>query len=253
MKDTIYTIPVTEVFQMDCECPFCELETKLEDELASDVLGASLMEPAIRKETNKKGFCRKHFELLYNKQENRLGFGLILSTHLQELNDSFGKIVKSSISASNSNDQPASLFKKSKGSNNIKSKLDKIIDFIDEYETKCYICDRLDFTIDRYIDTMFYLYFSEKDFRNLFLSSKGFCLHHLKLILEYAKKLDSKKTSDIIPVILDMQKENLKRIQDETEWFTKKFDYKNEDEPWGNSKDAIPRTIKKLSGPARLR
>lgn len=249
MKDTIYTIPVTEVFQKDCECPFCELETTLEDELARDVLGSSLMEPSTRAETNKNGFCRKHYELLYNRQENRLGFGLILHTHLKDLNKDLAKASKSAASDNKSK----GLFKKPSGSGNIKGSIDKVIDFINKYENKCYICNRLNYTMDRYIDITFYLYFSEPTFRNLFMSKKGFCLHHLKLILEYTKKLDNKKAADVVGVITDMQLENLKRIEDEVEWFTKKFDYRHENEPWGNSKDAVPRTIRKLSGPARFK
>ena len=30
MKEKIYTIPVTEAFGEDCECPLCLLESKLE-------------------------------------------------------------------------------------------------------------------------------------------------------------------------------------------------------------------------------
>lgn len=248
MKEKIYTIPVMEVFKSDCECPFCELETKLEDEACSDILGAALMEPAIRIETNKKGFCRKHFEQLYNMQENRLGFGLILDTHMEEHNKKFEKAVK----RADIKPESKSFFKLNKSSN-LRSSIDKLIDFISEYENQCYICDKLNYTMDRYIDIMFYLYFSETEFKQLFRSKKGFCLHHLKLILEYAKKLDSNKASEILDVILSMQLDNLKRIQGEVNWFTKKFDYRYEDEPWGNSRDAIPRSIKKLSGPARLR
>jgi len=62
----IYTIPVTDAFNTDCECPMCVLEKKLEDENIEYVLGPFLMEPEGRMETNENGFCRRHFELLYN-------------------------------------------------------------------------------------------------------------------------------------------------------------------------------------------
>jgi len=225
MKETIYSIPVTEAFGEDCECPMCLLETKLENELVDQVLGASLMEPDIRKQTNEKGFCRKHFELVYNKQENKLGLGLIIDTHMTEQNKKIGKI------------------------NNI----DKMIDYINEYESKCYICERLEYTMDRYIEVIFYLYFNESEFAQKFNDSKGFCLYHLKNILKYAKKLDSKRKEKICGIIFQKQINNMDRIQEEINWFTKKFDYRYEAEPWGNSRDAIPRSIKKLNGPCRLR
>ena len=45
-----------------------------------------------------------------------------------------------------------------------------------------------------------------------------------------------------------MELENLKRVESELEWFTLKFDYRNADKPWGNSKDAPDRAINKLMG-----
>ncbi|NLE68688.1 MAG: hypothetical protein GX611_00720, partial [Clostridiales bacterium] len=42
--------------------------------------------------------------------------------------------------------------------------------------------------------------------------------------------------------------ENLKRLEEELEWFTLKFDYRNADKPWGNSRDALERTVNKLRG-----
>ena len=35
MKETIYTIPVSEAFEADCACPFCYLYSKLESEAVS--------------------------------------------------------------------------------------------------------------------------------------------------------------------------------------------------------------------------
>jgi len=46
--------------------------------------GPFLMEPEGRMETNENGFCRRHFELLYNTRANRLGLGLIVDTHMVE-------------------------------------------------------------------------------------------------------------------------------------------------------------------------
>ena len=40
--------------------------------------------------------------------------------------------------------------------------------------------------------------------------------------------------------------ENFARLEKEIEWFTLKFDYRNEDKPWGNSRDAVKRSINKL-------
>ena len=41
--------------------------------------------------------------------------------------------------------------------------------------------------------------------------------------------------------------ENLARVRDDLEWFTDKFDYRNADAPWKNSKDALIRAILKTN------
>ena len=38
----------------------------------------------------------------------------------------------------------------------------------------------------------------------------------------------------------------LKELQGDVSWFCKKFDYRYDDEPWGNSKDAVERAIKSV-------
>src|SRR5690554_2113317 len=92
MKEKIYTIPVTDAFKNDCECPMCILDKKLEDENVEYILGPFLMEPEGRIQTNKEGFCQKHFEMLYNTQANRLGLGLIVDTLLCEQNSILKKM-----------------------------------------------------------------------------------------------------------------------------------------------------------------
>ena len=42
--------------------------------------------------------------------------------------------------------------------------------------------------------------------------------------------------------------ESLRRVNQEVNWFTQKFDYLNQDKPWGTSRDAVERAITKLRG-----
>ena len=79
MKETIYTIPVNDAFDDESECPFCSMYKKLEKDCIDYTLGPSYMEDDIRAETDKIGFCQKHYSMLYNKQ-NRLGLALISSS-----------------------------------------------------------------------------------------------------------------------------------------------------------------------------
>lgn len=258
MKEKIYTIPVTDAFNIDCECSLCLLEKKLEEEYVDYILGPSLMEPDGRNETNDKGFCRHHFELLYNKQYNRHGLGLIIDTYLagqaSKYKDSY-KAKKNDILK----DSEVSIIKSI--SNKVSSKKTETEKLIEEFlflleasENKCTICSKLEYTLDRYIDVVLYLWLEEEDFRDLFNSKKGFCLKHFKMILLGAQKyLSPKEKAFFVLDLMDMQVPNMDRIQEEVNWFTKKFDYRNNDAPWGNSKDAISRSIQKIIGHCDLK
>ncbi len=253
MKEKIYTIPVTDAFREECECPICILENKLEDEYVEYILGPSLMEPDGRAITNESGFCRTHSEQLYNKQSKRHGLGLILDTHLVEQNKKLRKMYESKVDVIKK-DSEASMMKNL--SNKISSKqtdtekfVDQLINELSSLESKCAVCQKLELTMDRYLDVILYLWFKEEDFRNTFNSKKGFCLKHFKFLLNGTKKyLNAKETAIFTNVLVKMQLENMERIQEEVNWFTKKFDYRNNDAPWGNSKDAVPRCIQKLVG-----
>ena len=43
-------------------------------------------------------------------------------------------------------------------------------------------------------------------------------------------------------------KENMNRIYEDVSWLIEKFDYRNKDADWRNSKDAVPRAMQKLKG-----
>ena len=79
MKETIYTIPLMDAFNANDECPFCFIERNLEQHAISFILGSAYMEDDVRMETDKIGFCRHHYKMMFD-YGNRLGSALILST-----------------------------------------------------------------------------------------------------------------------------------------------------------------------------
>ena len=253
MKEKIYTIPVTEVFAIECECPVCLLEKKLEDEYIGYFLGASLMEPDCRIVTNDSGFCRRHFELLYNRQENRLGLGLTIDTHLQEqigkLEDIYGSNLDRSKGSSKKSFIKYLTGKMSSSPSDSEKLADEVLSFLNSLESKCSVCNKLDHTMDRYMDVIMYLWSREADFKRLFNTKKGFCMKHFKQMLEATRKyLKPGDVQEFTNKLIQMQLINLARVQQEVDWFTKKFDYRNNDAPWENSKDALIRSIQKLVG-----
>ena len=91
MAEKLYTIPVNDTFEMDCECPVCEMYRKLENDALEFTLGPSYMEEDIRAMTDKAGFCKDHVTKMYAKG-NRLGMVLMYQTHTYELIKSLEKI-----------------------------------------------------------------------------------------------------------------------------------------------------------------
>ena len=72
-------------------------------------------------------------------------------------------------------------------------------------------------------------------------------IHFLKLIQASSKHLNAKEAADFQAAILKIQEDNDARIAEDINWFTLKFDYRYQKEPWKNSKDAVPRTIQKIN------
>ena len=257
MKEKIYTIPVTEAFEQDCECPMCLMEEKLEKEAVEYTLGPSMMEPDSRVETNKNGFCHKHFEMLHNLQQNRLALGLVIDTHLVEQNTRiqhlFDQAAPKLMKESQLNFGEALTNKFKNKPSETQKLVQELTELLDRLQVACTICRKLDYTMDKFIDVILYLYFKEPDFQRLFNTKKGFCLKHLKQLLEGTLKyLNAKQQAIFVHNLMTLQLPHMQRIQEEVNWFTKKFDYRYKDEPWHNSKDAIQRSIKKITGPVNL-
>ena len=68
-------------------------------------------------------------------------------------------------------------------------------------------------------------------------------------MIDYAEKKTSKRVfRDFYEVCHGLEKKYLEELSGDVSWFCKKFDYRYDEEPWYNAKDAIPRAEKFLSG-----
>ena len=93
--EQIYTIPVNEAFEAGMEdpslgCPFCRLREGLCRDEVDRVLGAAMMEPDTRQETNAHGFCASHMAQLMAAGK-RLPLALILESHLAQVDNAAKK------------------------------------------------------------------------------------------------------------------------------------------------------------------
>ena len=220
--EKIYTIPVNETFDEQDGCPFCRLYKKLEDNELDIILGASMMEPAIRIETNKKGFCRKHYDMMFGAK-NRLGLGLILESHLDEL---IRHMEKSPL---------------------LGDKLKAASEYLEEATDSCYVCDRIENNFTKMVECACILWETEEEFREKFSKTPFFCINHYSMMLKCASVFVSKKVRpEFFKAASAIELEYLKTLKEDVSWFCKKFDYRYDDEPWGNSKDAVERAIKSV-------
>lgn len=227
--EKIYTIPVNEAFDKSradksCGCPFCSIERMLEENELEIILGAAMMEPDVRIKTNEQGFCHRHMNMMFERK-NRLGMALMIESHLAEKKERL----------------------KGKGIAAIKPNYDKRISEIKEMGESCYVCSRAAFHFEKMNETAVILWDSEKEFRDKFAEQPYFCAEHYAKMLEYAKKrLSKKRFLEFASAADDVFIKYYDKLSEDVSWFIKKFDYRFDEEPWYDSKDAVERSIKFL-------
>lgn len=241
MKEVLYTIPLNDAINKGGECPFCNIEKDVEQDLLDFVLGSgsSYMEADVRATTDAEGFCRPHFKKMF-AYGNTLGNAWILKTHYmktnKELKSLFEKYTPSKTSIKD-------MFSKNTESRN------PVVNYLENREESCYICKRFNETYERYLATFVHMYRNDEEFKNKVFSGKGFCLSHFKDLCKYAdNELSEKEKKEFYPRMFKLMEENMQRLQEDVAWMVEKFDYKNKDADWKNSKDAIQRGMQKLKG-----
>ncbi len=237
MKEKLYTIPLNEAMDENDECPLCVVERNLERDLLDYCLGsgASYMESDTRDDTDREGFCRDHFKKMFD-YGNALGNAWILKTHYKKVIMQMDEALKKFSAPSGKK-----LFSRSEAGG------DSVCRWIEKRGETCYICKRMEETYERYLDTFFVLYKKDEAFREKLKNSKGFCLPHFGDIMKKsADSIDDKEKGGFYEMLFELQKKNMERVSADVDWFVEKFDYRNENEPWKDSKDAVQRAMQKL-------
>ena len=225
--EQIYTIPVNEAFDSGIEdpsllCPFCALYRKLQESELDRILGAAMMEPDVRTETNRRGFCLTHFRRML-RMKNRLGIALMLESHLEEVGRRLSPPALSLPGA------------------DMRS--------LSELESSCYLCDRIEEHLSRMIETAVYMYDTDPDFKEKYKAQTCFCLPHYRRITEAAKaRLGKRQYREFYSVTRGIQERYLEKLRGDVSHFCRKFDYRSQDEPWYDSKDSIERAVGFLRG-----
>lgn len=216
MRDDITSIPISEVFEPMDGCPLCRLQNMLEQRMASYITGAAMMEPDIRAETNRLGFCHTHYGSIL-KQRKRLSVALMLESHLAEIEKQ--------------------AFATGLGGKTKKVKGEK--------QQTCFICQQMDSNMDKFLLNIARVWEREEDFRKLYARQEYFCMPHCRALTDAALHLPKKLQGEFVKVTAERTRAYLQTLENDVSHFCKMFDYRNNtaDADWGNSKDSIERAI----------
>lgn len=220
MRADITSIPISEVFEPKEGCPLCRLHNMLEERIAVYITGAAMMEPDIRQETNRLGFCHGHYRRLL-KQHKRLSVALMLESHLTE-------VEKTAFAKSLTGQVRGTLIGK-------QAKQDT-----------CFVCRQIDTNMAHFVSNICHLWEKEKDFRALYEAQPYFCLPHCRMLTAAAvSNLPKKLQPDFNKVTAQRTQEQLAALQRDVSHFCKMFDYRSNksDADWGDARDAIERAI----------
>ncbi len=219
MRDDITSIPISEIFETQDGCPICRMRDLLEKRVVEYITGAAMMEPDVRKETNKLGFCYTHYEQLL-KQHNHLGVALMMESHLDSLQKRiFGGVFHDA-------------GKQGKAAT--------------EAMSTCFVCARVEKNMEQMSDNLCKLWEREREFRDTFAAQPTLCLPHYALLMEAAGRTMSKRTrGDFGDAASKLAKEELANLRADVHHFCEMFDYRNsgENADWGTSKDAVERCV----------
>jgi hypothetical protein len=205
------------------------MRDELEQHTIEYIMGAAMMEPDVRIETNKAGFCKEHFEQM-RACKNRLSLALMLQTHLQELQKHVFDDKK--------------LFETKDGKHR------KTVEKVSKINNDCFVCNKIEWGMSRLMNTVFELYGKERDFRKQFSEQQYLCLPHYKMLMSRSETdIEKVYRSEFREACTALVKGYLDELEKDVSHYCKMYDYRNtgKDADWGNSKDSIERAIKFLT------
>ncbi len=220
MKPNITTIPITDLFAETDGCPFCRMKRMIESQYVEYITGAAMMAPDVRVQTNRVGFCHRHFSMMVNTGP-RLSNALLLQTHIEEL--------RSKVFPKKDTDAPDK----------------KMLAAIRENAGTCYVCDRIDHDMLHLLSTVYVQYGADEALRERYAKQDYICLDHYALVMSNVNKkaMDKRMLADFYAATNALCKGYMDTLYDDVTHFTRMFDYRNVGGDYKNSKDAIERSI----------
>jgi hypothetical protein len=212
---------IKEKFKVDCECPLCEIQKVVEEQFLHEFLNDAVMEDNTRIKVGKLGFCARHFDMLFSRQ-NKLSVALQIGTRADKISEILTNV------------------------KNVSSAV-KQAKLLEQSLSTCAICEYTEESMVKYYKTIAQMFERERDFYKTLVASKGFCLHHYAELLKYSKSAGFMAKS-YVDVLSGVQVRNFERIKTDLKAFCDKHDYRRANEPLGSAETALPRTREKFYG-----
>lgn len=201
------------------------------------------MQPVIRAKINKYGFCPEHFIKLY-KEGQKLSVALLAHSHFITLKEEVAGYERKILQSFQKKKFPGNGERKS-----FRNPLEKYCEKLQTQRTSCALCNKSQHALKRYTYTIIYLWKKKSEFKEIYEGSRGFCYTHLPLVLEMAAHtLRGESRRLFFEDLFKRQEQNAQRMEEEIDWFIRKYDYRNRDQSWKTSKDALPRILQRILG-----
>lgn len=220
MREDLCSIPINDVFLPKDGCPFCRMRDMLEDRMATYITGAAMMEPDVREETNRLGFCEEHFNQILARG-SRLSVALILESLLAEVR--------------------TELFSQNHGP------VKKSLLLWTRRQHSCFVCENIEKNTAHLLETLVKLWQDDGEFRALYSQQEYICFPHYGMVLQAAHKMPKKNFALFEETTTRLANAYLETLCGDVTHFCRMFDYRNAGGDWGNSRDAIERSIRWLT------
>ena len=205
MRESIYTIPISEVFEPMSGCPVCRLCETLEHRWVEYITGAAMMEPDVRILTNARGFCGRHLESMLALR-NRLSVALLLQSRLEAAISELGAPQKRQVPF-NRRTPPTT-------------------------EIGCFVCDRIDQELWRIATNIVAVWVRDEDFRALFDKQEYLCLPHARVLCKAARQsARGKARADFCAHAELLCRRGLVAAKENIDAFCMLFDHRNAGSP----------------------
>lgn len=230
MKESICTIPVDEIFEKKDGCPICRMRAELEERALDFVMGAAMMEPNVRHDTNRLGFCPEHLRLMCGRG-NRLPLALMLDSHLVEISRTvFERHEKNLLRG-------------------ISSQAAESAEDAKKITETCYVCHHIEKMMNAEFDTLWKMWKKDSEFRTKFKDQPYICLPDYADIIERASHaLDKKSFAEFYTVVREIAVRGISKLQQNMDGFCKMYDYHNNGSDFGSLRNAVKDTVSYLSG-----